>query len=376
MHLRVAAVSIATLAAFGPAAESAWAETATRLKRPAPAWYTPQLHAQALAAGAKGIQVAQERFNLACPGGAPRGVSAGGCIVSPYGCTANFVFADSRSKYIGTARHCVKAVGSTVTMQVDTFTLAVVGKVVKVTAGDCPDDESKPSPGCTPGNDFALIRVDPAVAAKWGVNPAVPMIGGPRGVYVGCSSQVVKHYGHGYDQTVAQGKPEGGLATNWRTSGYGWTGAGLRGDSGSPVLLANGRAAGNFTHLIFGWRDYPGSNLAGTRITAILQLVGSKIHLVQQGGATTRSGPAACTTRAGTTGTAGQGTAGAVPTVGSDLPVVGDAPEVADLPGVGDLPVVGDVIDDDDDDDDDGGDGAGKDGGDEDDGGLLGGLGL
>src|SRR3712207_8564146 len=35
-----------------------------------------------------------------------RGVGAAGCIVAPYGCTANFIFTDGASHYVGTAGHC------------------------------------------------------------------------------------------------------------------------------------------------------------------------------------------------------------------------------------------------------------------------------
>ncbi len=50
--------------------------------------------------------------------------------------------------------------------------------------------------------------------------------------------------------------------------GYGWTGAGAPGDSGSGVLTApGGPAIGDFTHLIVDLGAYPGSDLAGTRIT-------------------------------------------------------------------------------------------------------------
>ena len=92
----------------------------------------------------------------------------------------------------------------------------------------------------------ALIRIDPAVASKWGVSPAVPVVGGPAGIYTACDVTPVVHYGHGYGVAVAQGKVEGGLATNWNSTGFGWTGFGAPGDSGSPVLTADGRAAGDF----------------------------------------------------------------------------------------------------------------------------------
>ena len=202
--------------------------------RPKPSWYTPELAAKVTAAGASGYKVGDEALNTECPGYQSPGVSAAGCIVAPYGCTANFVFTDGTSRYIGTARHCTDRIGQEVTMQVDTATLVVVGTVAKMTSGEG-----------EPGNDWALIKIDPAVAAKWGVNPAVPVVGGPQGIFTGCDVTAVKYYGHGYGVAVAQGKPEFGVATNWYDDGFGWTGFGAPGDSGSPVLTADGKAAGD-----------------------------------------------------------------------------------------------------------------------------------
>ena len=269
------------------AAVPAGAASVEQPKRPKASWYTDALDQRVVSAGAEGVRVAEEWLNVECPGFQQRGVSAAGCIVAPAGCTANFIFRDASDYYVGTARHCVDRVGDRLVMQVDTATIATVGTVVKHTAG-----------GGDPGQDFALVRLDPAVVAKWGVNPAIPVIGGPQGVYDGCSPQPVEHYGHGYGVAVAQGKPEAGLATNWLRDGYGWTGFGAPGDSGSPVVLADGRAAGNFTHLNVDLRDYPGSDLAGMRITSILQFVGSGIRLVNADGSTSTSGPSACTGRA------------------------------------------------------------------------------
>jgi hypothetical protein len=293
VRIRVAAAATATLLTSLALASTAAAETAIPLARPSPSWYTPQLHSNVLRAGANGVKVAAEQLNTECPGVQEAGVSANGCIVSPFGCTANFIFAGNGSKYIGTARHCVEDVGDPVVMQVDTLTIAEVGTVAKVTAGACPEDEET-GPGCHVGHDFALIKLYSDVVQKWGVNPAMP-VGGPNGVYAGCDPQPVKFWGHGYGVAVAQGKPEGGLATNWRQDGYGFTGAGIFGDSGSGVVLADNRTAGNFTHLIVNTGDYPGSNLAGMRMTAILQLVGSGIQLVNADGSTASSGPANCT---------------------------------------------------------------------------------
>ena len=244
-------------------------------------WFTSALAEQVERAGAQGVQVGEAALNTECPGVQSPGVAAAGCIVAPAGCTANFIFTDGSSSYVGTARHCVDRVGQDVTMQVDTTTIAVVGSVAKMTSGDG-----------EPGNDWALVRIDPAVAAEWGVDPAVPVIGGPNGVFAGCDVQVVKHYGHGYGVAVAQGKPEFGVATNWNDDGYGWTGFGAPGDSGSPVLLADGRAAGNFTHLIADIGTYPGSDLAGTRITKALRQFG--VSLVNADGSTSGAAATNC----------------------------------------------------------------------------------
>jgi len=274
LALMTLAALIAALALAAPASASA-----DTLRRPAPDWFTSELQTQLKESGAAGVQVADEYLNDACPGYQDPGVGAAGCIVAPYGCTANFIFTDGTSYYIGTAGHCSNQVGDVLTMQVDTTTLADVGTVVKRT-------NHAPGDG-VPGDDFTLVKLDPAVVAKWGVDPAIPVIGGPNGVYTGCGPETVRHYGHGYGVAVAQGKPEGGLATNWFENSYGWTGVGLPGDSGSPVVTTDGKAAGNFTHLIV-HTGYLGSDLAGMRITAILRFAG--VSLVNADGSTT-SGP-------------------------------------------------------------------------------------
>jgi hypothetical protein len=247
--------------------------------RPPAKFMKPNMEKKLSKKGEKGVSIPLAALNTECPGVQSPGVSAGGCIVAPYGCTANFIFTDGASQYVGTARHCVDSIGQPVTMQLDTTTIGVVGTVSHMTSGEG-----------VPGNDWALIRIDPAVAAAWGVNPAMPVIGGPHGVYTGCGPTPVFHYGHGYGVAVAQGKVEGGLATNVFDDGYGWTGAGAPGDSGSGVLTApGGPAIGDFTHLIVDLGAYPGSDLAGTRITKAMRQFG--VSLVNADGSTT--GPAA-----------------------------------------------------------------------------------
>ena len=180
----------------------------------------------------QGVAVGEERLNIECPGVQTRGVSAAGCIVAPAGCTANFIFGGPGNWHIGTAAHCVDGIGDELVMQVDTTTLASVGTVVARTGQQ------------EPGNDFALIRIDPGVAAKWGVSPAIPVIGGPSGTYTGCGPVPVLHYGHGYGVAVAQGKPEGGIAADWSDDAYAWArrrGAGRLGQPGDHERRPGGR---------------------------------------------------------------------------------------------------------------------------------------
>ena len=127
-------------------------------------------------------------------------------------------------------------------MQVDTTTIADIGTVTKMTPGDG-----------EPGQDFALIRIDADVVQKWGVDPAIPVVGGPNGVYTGCGPEPIKYYGHGYAVAVAQGKPGVGSRPTGTTTGSAGPAPGLPGDSGSGVVTANGQAAGDLTHLIVDW---------------------------------------------------------------------------------------------------------------------------
>src|SRR4051794_13369723 len=131
--------------------------------RPAAGGDTAKGDKKGLKRDGKGGHLAAATLNTECPGVQSPGISAAGCIVSPAGCTANYVFTDGTSQYIGTARHCVDSIGQPVVMQVDTATIAVVGTVSHMTSGQG-----------EPGNDWALVRIDPAAAARWGGDPAVP----------------------------------------------------------------------------------------------------------------------------------------------------------------------------------------------------------
>lgn len=269
------------------------ASAATTLETAPPDWFTPKFKKQVNKSGTKGKRPpkgAEEGPGVLdiCPGIDPNSptpatsvVSAGTCQVYPAGCTANFIYSGGGQYYIGTAGHCVERVGQSVYMQVNSpgigASIANIGTVSKFV------DKGV-------GNDYAVI----AIRSGFAVDPKLPQ-GGPQGIYTGCGPAVVTHYGHGYGVAVAQGKLEGGLATNWFNDAFGWTGAGAPGDSGSAVLANGPLAAGDLTHLIVDTR-FPGSDLAGTRITKIL--AGTGLRLVNADGSTT----GAATTNCGSAG--------------------------------------------------------------------------
>jgi len=282
MRIRVLA-AIAAIAALSLVGTSTAAAASTSTPdRAKPRWFTKKFQKKLRKADERGIKLSNERINTACPGvQTGKGVQANGCIVT--GCTANFIFTDGANKYVGTARHCVSSVGSRVAMQVDTTTVADIGTVTQMTPGEG-----------VPGNDFALVRIDADVVQKWGVDPAIPVVGGPNGVYTGCGPEPIKFYGHGYAAAVSQGKPGGGLATNWNNDGFGWSGSGLPGDSGAGVVTSGGQAAGDLTHLIVNLGEYPGSNMAGMRATAILRFLGAGYSIVNADGSTARADTTNC----------------------------------------------------------------------------------
>jgi hypothetical protein len=281
------------LAVIVPA--NAAANEGVTLDLPKPAWLTPDLEAQIVAAGPRGVDVPATRagggIEVNCIGYSPpyagtagvsvNAVSAGGCMVSPHGCTLNFVFTDGTSNYIGTAGHCAGN-GQTVIAQVATrvdptdtvmATLAAIGKVVK-------------SWNQGIGKDFALIKVDPAFKVVPGVAGAL----GPTGVFCGDPiGQPVMHYGHGYIFFVEQGYAKFGEVIPDATAvfkftstdyGYNWVGYGLPGDSGSEVMNDAGLAVGDLTHGIgVAGVPVPGLNF-GTDMAGIFNLIGSSYSLV------------------------------------------------------------------------------------------------
>src|SRR6266480_2031877 len=239
--------------AAGSADTGTDAQAVGTLDLPKPAWLTDELEAQIVAAGPKGVEIPMPdaTVNPDCLGTAPpyvgtdgvstTAVSAGTCMVSPAGCTMNFVFTDGTSNYIGT--------------------------------------------------DFALVKIDPGFKVIPGVTGAL----GPTGVFCGDPvGQPVMHYGHGYIFFVEQGYPKFGevipdltLLVKFTTpDGFNWVGYGLPGDSGSEVMNDAGLAVGDLTHGI-GIAGVPVPGLSfGTDMSEIFALIGSRYQLVTVDGRT------------------------------------------------------------------------------------------
>jgi hypothetical protein len=263
------------------------------LDQPRPEWLTDELEAQIVASGSEGVEVELQpnaALELNCLGTAPpyvgtdgaslTAVSAGTCMVSPSGCTMNFVFTDGTSSYIGTAGHCAGN-GKTVIAQVSTrvdptdtvfVTLAAIGSVVKSWNGGI-------------GKDFALVKINSGFKVVPGMAGAL----GPTGVFCGDPvGQPVMHYGHGYIFFVEQGIAKFGEVIPDLTllfkfaspNGFNWVGYGLPGDSGSGVMNAAGLAVGDLTHGIgIAGIPVPGLNM-GTDMGGIFNLIGSSYKLV------------------------------------------------------------------------------------------------
>jgi hypothetical protein len=220
-----------------------------------PAWFTPQLESQVLAAGG---------MPVAAPADAPLpgevGVRPGSWMIAPYGCTMNFIFTKSGAWAIGTAGHCVDGIGQHVTL----LTLAPGGNnPILVDVGTV---IARHNNGI--GDDFALVSINP-VLYPW-VNPTEAVVGGPCGQYAGSGPETMAHYRHGLAIGTG-GTPRLGLALTWKTTSYGWDGEAIFGDSGSAVRVTDLEAAGDLTHLVVDTNWLP-SFIAGTRIGTMLAI--------------------------------------------------------------------------------------------------------
>lgn len=256
-----------------PGTPTPWAgHKVVELKFATPSWYTDALASRAHAAGLKGAGVAiPDGVNYPTSGLLFQGIRPGAWILEPAGCTANFVFGSPGNYAIGTAGHCAE-VGDEVTIVAAPEVLMTIGKVVKSVDNGI-------------GDDFALIDIYDAMQQH--VRPSMAYFGGPTGVGDPQVGDVVEHAGHGLVIGTG-GTPRAGVVTyrgvgeERRSDAFAWVGAASPGDSGSPVRLVSGEAAGDLTHLVVGTRYAPGF-IAGTSIERMLKIAGKPLATAPDG---------------------------------------------------------------------------------------------
>jgi hypothetical protein len=224
------------------------------LKGDRPSWFTAEL----------ARKVSDSGSPVAAPTDAPLpsevGIRPGSWMISPAGCTMNFVFQKLGQYAIGTAGHCASAGEPVVLLTLAPGTANPV--LVEIGTVLVSHDNGI-------GDDFALVSIKPELNA-W-VSPTTAVVGGPCGAYGGSGPETVWHYGHGLGIGTG-GTPRAGVALTWQADAFGWDGAAIFGDSGSPVRVGTGlQAAGDLTHLVVDTRWLP-SFIAGTRIGKMLQI--------------------------------------------------------------------------------------------------------
>lgn len=235
--------------------------TVTELKAPKPDWYTDALHAEVSAAAADGEGVAiPDGVQVPTSALVFTGIRPGAWMISPSGCTLNFVFGSPGKYHIGTAGHCAE-VGDEVTIIAAPDLMMTIGKTVRSVDNGV-------------GDDFALIQVYPEMQQH--VNPSMAYFGGPTGVGSPQQGDIVEHAGHGLVIGTG-GTPRAGVVVyrgpgdDGRGDAFAWGGAATPGDSGSAVRESDGTAAGDLTHLVVDPQYAPGI-VAGTSIQRMLKI--------------------------------------------------------------------------------------------------------
>lgn len=191
-------------------------------------------------------------------------------------CTANFIYTNGTTVYIGQAAHCAGTGGNTETDGCTSGTLPV-GTPVDVTGASQPGTivysswvtmqaNGESNPDTCAYNDLALVQLSAADAAN--VNPSIPHWGGPTGLDSAgtTSGETVYSYGNselrGGVTTLSpkQGTSLGDDGNGWSHNVFTLT-PGIPGDSGSAFLGAGGGALGILSTLEIA--PTPGANGVG-----------------------------------------------------------------------------------------------------------------
>lgn len=190
-------------------------------------------------------------------------------------CTANFVYTNGSTVYIGQAAHCSGTGGNTATNGC-TSGSEPIGTQVTVTGASKPgvmvynswltmQANHETDPDTCQYNDLALVQLDPADVAR--VNPSVPRWGGPTALNTTglTSGEQVFSYGNSELRLgITQLSPKTGISNG--DQGNGWSHGttlvtpGIPGDSGSALLDPSGRATGVLSTLGIGIPDLSTNN--------------------------------------------------------------------------------------------------------------------
>ena len=171
-------------------------------------------------------------------------------VVGDVSCTLAFLLADENGLYFATAGHCIHENATASSPGVGNFGVGAFHYLVPETGSE--------SDG-SPGQDFALIRVDPSYYDK--LNPKVCGWAGPTGIYDSKpGGGDVHHYGYGllFGDVGPETRTRTGYNLDNNNTAFYWTGMGVPGDSGSAVLAADGPALGVLTHLVLSPPDTNG----------------------------------------------------------------------------------------------------------------------
>jgi hypothetical protein len=157
-------------------------------------------------------------------------------------CTFNFAYSGGGETYMGTAAHCVEAVGQPVRDEAG----RTVGEVALI--GDEAATET----------DWAFVRILPAYAAEVSAamkgNPTYPRTGFTRSGETSTGDRLqYSGYGLGFDLTAPTRERRFGLLTYDDEAVYTTLGTLIFGDSGGPIVhVPTGKALGIVSRLCIG----------------------------------------------------------------------------------------------------------------------------
>lgn len=235
---------------------------AVPLRQDTPAYYTPEIHRKVLEAGLRGNAYDAENDvelpvktllmnNLY--------IRPGAHMVSPAGCTMNFLYGTPGNYKLGSAGHCNPNVGTPVVIELRPLAYISLGNTVAAMNAGI-------------GKDWSLTSINTVWEPILDSN--VADIWGPQGgAYTGGASVLnpvtVKHFGHGL-VIGTHGTPRAGTAIQMNNAEWYCQCAVIFGDSGGPILAVNsanplGQGLGVVTHLVLGGL----ATGAGTRLSQV-----------------------------------------------------------------------------------------------------------